>query len=186
MTGFEIYNKTIGIVGFGAIGREVARRALAFGMRVLVHTAHPPLDYLKAKGYQACNTLTEMASQADILTLHIPLTAETRQIINGTIINDIKPGLVIINTSRGALVDASAIVAGLANGLIGGYLTDVLDTDPMAEDEPLRHFPNVLITPHIGSRTFESVERQGIMAVENLVNMIAGNKAAYQSRLVLP
>lgn len=184
ITGFEIYNKTIGIVGLGAVGREVAKRATAFGLHVLVNTAHPPLDFIQANGYTLCDSVNELSAKSDIITLHTPLTTATNGLINESVINGMKHGAIIINTSRGGLVDTNAVAQGLSSGIIGGYLTDVLDEEPMPKNHPLKDFPNVMITPHIGSRTYESVARQGTLAVENLVNMIAGNVAAYSRNLV--
>ncbi len=184
MTGFEIFGKTIGIVGFGAIGREVAKRAAAFGMPVLVATPRPPSLYLQQNGYAACASVSELATKADIITLHLPLTPATRGLVNDSLVSVCKPGAILINTARGGLVEASAVLAGLQNGLLGGYLADVLEEEPMPANYPLNNHPKVLITPHIGSRTVESVARQGTLAVENLVNMIAGNVAAYSQNLV--
>jgi len=184
MTGFELFGKTIGIVGFGAIGREVAKRAVAFGMPVLVATPHPPLLYLQQNGYAACANVGELATKADVITLHLPLTPATRGLVNDSLVSVCKPGTILINTARGGLVDANAVLTGLQNGVLGGYLADVLEEEPMPVNYPLNNHPNVLITPHIGSRTVESVARQGTLAVENLVNMIAGNVAAYRQNLV--
>ena len=184
LTGIEIYNKTIGIVGFGAVGREVAKRAKAFGMQVLVNTAHPPMGYFKENGYTLCTSIAELANQADFISLHLPLTALTKGLIDKNMVSVLKPGAIIINTARGGLVDTLAIVQGLTSGVIGGYLADVLDVEPMPANHPFTQLPNVLITPHIGSRTYQSVERQGVMAVENLINMVTGNEEAYRHHLV--
>jgi D-3-phosphoglycerate dehydrogenase len=184
LTGFDLYGKTIGVVGLGAVGKEVAKRAIAFGLKVVVATAHPNHDYIAQQGYAVCKNVLELAAIADIITLHVPLTKETNSFINNDFIQKAKPGLIIINTARGGLVDAEAIAMGLQEGKISGYLTDVLDVEPMPENYLLKDLPNVLITPHIGSRTYETVERQGIMAVENLTNMVSGNIEAYRSRLV--
>lgn len=182
MTGFELYGKTIGIIGFGAIGREVALRAKAFGMHVLVNTRHPYKDVLENAGAMYVATLAELAQQADILTLHIPHTPGTNEIINAALINTyLKKGAVIINTARGKLVNNEAVKAGLENGTIAGYLTDVLDIEPMPAKHPLQQAPNTLITPHIGSRTWQSVERQGLRAVENLISMLKGDLDGYKS-----
>jgi len=181
MTGFELHGKTIGIVGFGAIGREVAVRAKAFGMHVLVTTRHPNDEALAGVGAAYVATLEELAQQADILTLHIPYTLQTGAIINeGLVNNHLKKGAVIINTARGKLVNNEAIKQGLENGIIAGYLTDVLDVEPMPPSHPLQRAPNTLITPHIGSRTWQSVERQGLRAVENLINMLNGDVESYK------
>lgn len=184
LTGFDLYGKTIGIIGFGAVGKEVAKRAAAFGLKVLVTTAHPNHEHIEQQGYVLHKNVLELASVADIITLHVPLTNETNSLINNDFIRRAKPGAIIINTARGGLVDTVAIAKGLQEGKIAGYLTDVLDVEPMPENYTFKDLPNVLITPHIGSRTYETVERQGVMAVENLVNMVAGNIDGYRNHLV--
>jgi D-3-phosphoglycerate dehydrogenase len=184
MTGFEITGKTMGIAGFGAIGKEVAIRAKAFGMNVVVTTAHPATKNIEAQGYKLANDIGELASQADILSLHVPLTPQTEEIISAGLINNmLKHGCIIINTARGKLVNTLAVKRGLEDGIIAGYLADVLDEEPMPGDYLLKNTSHTLITPHIGSRTFQSVERQGLKAAENLINMIAGNIEGYKNNL---
>jgi len=111
--------------------------------------------------------------KSDIISLHTPLTPTTENLINGKIISDyLKEGVVIVNTARGKLVNLDDLKKGLSNGIIKGYLADVLDVEPMPKNYTLKDFDNVIITPHIGSRTFESVEKQGSFAVNNLIQMI--------------
>jgi D-3-phosphoglycerate dehydrogenase len=184
MTGFEISNKTIGIIGFGAVGWEVAKRAKVFGMKVLVATSHANEAVMGELGYQLAESINHLAQVADVITLHVPLNNQTRGLVNMAFVNCLKPGAVLINTARGSLVQTDALLAGLATGKIGGYLADVLEVEPMPADYPLKDLPGVLITSHIGSRTSESVQRQGVMAVENLANMIKGNIAGYKQHLV--
>ncbi len=182
--GHELSGKKIGIMGFGAIGKEVAKRAYAFGMKVIITTSHPDVDYINGNGYFLAKNFTELAAQVDIITLHVPLNAQTEEIINDALImNVVKKGVIIINTARGRLVNTTAIKRGLDNNIIAGYLTDVLDIEPMPENYLLKDIANVLITPHIGSRTYESVERQGVRSVENLINMVSGNFEAYREYL---
>jgi D-3-phosphoglycerate dehydrogenase len=185
LTGTELYDKTIGIIGFGAIGKEVAARAKSFGMKVVVATRHPDAADIEKRGCCLAANINELAVKSDIITLHVPLTPLTEGIISSELINTVlKRGAIIINTARGKLVDAGAIKKGLENGIIAAYLTDVLDIEPMPENYILHDAPNMLITPHIGSRTYESAERQGLRAVENLVNMLNGNVEAYKGYLV--
>ncbi|HWB27887.1 MAG TPA: phosphoglycerate dehydrogenase [Chitinophagaceae bacterium] len=184
ITGFELYGKTMGIIGFGAIGKEVAARALAFGMNVVVNTAHPDMEDIIKRGCTTAASIEELAAVADVISLHIPLNAGTQEIINTALINGhLKRGCIIINTARGKLVDTAAIKKGLEDGIIAGYLADVLDTEPPPANHPLVTAANTLITPHIGSRTYQSVERQGVKAVENLINMLSGNADAYKPNL---
>lgn len=169
----ELYGKTLGIVGLGAIGKEVAKRAKAFGLEVIVYDKFPPTDFIVQYNIIQAASFVELAQQADILTLHTPLTAETSEIINTELINThLKKGAIIINTARGGLVNTNAIIDGLKSEKVGAYLADVLDIEPMPANYALKDMDNVIITPHISSRTYESVERQGSMAVKNLIELI--------------
>lgn len=170
----EIFGKTLGVVGLGAIGKEVAKRGSAFGLKVIAFD--PYADKQFADNVQLMPSFDSLAKESDIITLHIPHNSETDKIINrGLIENGLKKGVIIINTARGKLVDIDAIKYGLDNGIVKGYLADVLEIEPMPFDYPMKDWENVLITPHIGSRTYESVERQGLFAVQNLINLINSN-----------
>ena len=171
LIGHEIYGKTIGIAGLGRIGKEVAIRAMAFGLNVRAY------DFLIDEKFVSMNriiiesSLENLFEKSDIVSLHMNLTSENRQFVSKELItNHAKRGLILINTARGDLVDIDALIYGLEKSIIGAYLTDVLEQEPMPKNHPLINYENVMITPHIGSRTFESVERQGLMAVENLIN----------------
>lgn len=170
----EIHGKTIGIVGLGAIGKEVAKRASCFGLEVIGFDKYTNPDFMKANPYiQLVASFEELAKKSDIITFHIPHTPETDAMINMNLVqNSLKKGCIVINTSRGKLVNLEALNYALDNHIIGGYLTDVLDIEPMPANYPLKDRENVLITPHIGSRTFESVQRQGLFAVKNLLDLL--------------
>jgi D-3-phosphoglycerate dehydrogenase len=169
LTGTEIYGKTLGILGLGKIGKEVAKRALAFGMNVVAYDKFWDEEFEKNYQIQRSASIRQLVSVSDYLSLNMDLNAESRGILSSEIINNfLKPGCVIINTARGELINYNALVEGLKIGKIKAYLTDVLHQEPMPQNYELKDFKNVFITPHIGSRTFESVERQGIMAVQNL------------------
>jgi len=169
----EIFGKTIGIAGLGAIGKEVAKRGSAFGLKVVAFDPFADNVFALEHNIELMSSFEELAKVSDIITLHMPHTAQTDKIINTNLVKDtLKKGVVIINTARGKLVDVEAIRYGLENNIIGGYLADVLEVEPMPEDYPMKDWDNVLITPHIGSRTYESVERQGLFAVQNLLKMI--------------
>ncbi len=169
----EIYGKTLGLVGLGAIGKEVATRAKCFGLNV-VFDKFLSKEFLLENSYiKVVDTLDDLLTQSDIITLHVPHTPETESLINADVIkNKLKKGVIIINTARGKLIDLEAMIDGLKNNIIGGYLADVLDIEPMPENYPLMNLENVLITPHIGSRTYESVQRQGLFAVKNLLSLL--------------
>jgi phosphoglycerate dehydrogenase-like enzyme len=117
--------------------------------------------------------IEDIYANADVISLHIPHTPQSEKLINADVIfNKLKKSPIIINTSRGLLIDTDAIIKGLSTGKIRGYLTDVLAVEPINENEKLKGIENVIITPHVGSRTYQSVVRQGTMAVENLIYLI--------------
>lgn len=181
LTGHEILGKTIGIVGFGRIGKEVAKRARAFEMEALGFDQVWD-DYVATQhGVKRIASIDELLTRADIITLHINLSDETRQLINARRIASMKKGAVLLNTARGELVDSAAIAAALKSGHLGGYGTDVLEEEPPPRDHPLFACPNAVITPHIGSRTYESVARQAKMAAENLIAVLHGKPALAQA-----
>lgn len=170
MTGNEMYGKKLLIMGLGRIGSEIATRAKAFGLQVYGYDQHPPASLIEEGVIEMIDNLSTHFSQMDFVSLNLPLLPDTKHILSAGLIQQAKKELVVVNTARGELVDQDAMIQALQNKTIGGYVTDVLDIEPMPSDHPLRHLPNVLITPHIGSRTFDSVQRQGMMAVQNLVD----------------
>lgn len=173
--GNEIYGKTIGIIGLGAIGRELATRCVALGMHVCTFDIYRDTEFLeKNQHIQFVENIGEIFKNADVISLHIPLTPQTERIISEKVIFEkLEKSPIIINTSRGNLVDSKAIIAGLKDKKIRAYLTDVLSEEPINKEEVLKGVENVIITPHVGSRTFQSVERQGTMAVNNLLRLVS-------------
>lgn len=178
ITGHEIYGKTLAVFGLGRIGKEVAIRAKAFGLRVKVYDPYPDMEFVERNGLELCADRMELFADAEIITLHSPLTPDSKGVINAQILTALKCKPLIINTARAGLVDRDALVAALDSGLIAGYAADVMWQEPMAPDDPLRGYDNVFITQHIGSRTYESVSRQGCAAVENLKSLIAWAKGS--------
>lgn len=174
LTGNEIFGKTIGIIGLGAIGKELAKRANALGLNVLVYDLFRDIDFLKENNYITfVDDVEQLYVKSEIISLHVPLTAKTEHLINSEVIfNKLKLQPIIINTARGKLVETNAIIEGLQKSKIRAYLTDVLETEPISQNEKLMGLDNVIITPHVGSRTNQSVERQGLMAVNNLIGLI--------------
>jgi D-3-phosphoglycerate dehydrogenase len=169
-TGNEIYGKTMGIIGLGKIGKEVAIRAQAFGLRTIAYDQYWDENFADKFQINRCDTPEELFANCDIISLHTDLNKDTRNIISSKRIKEnMKQDCILINTARGELVETEGLLWALKEKKIKGYLTDVLEEEPMKQDHPLRKYDNVFITPHIGSRTFESVERQGTMAVENLL-----------------
>lgn len=175
LIGHELFGTTIGIIGLGRIGKEVAKRAKAFGLNVLVHDLVFDDKFIHEHGLDISESLEKVFEKSDIVTLHMNLTNENRGIISkDLILNHSKKGVVLVNVARGELVDIDAVILGLEKRIIGGYLADTLDIEPMPENYPLLKYENVLITPHIGSRTYESVVRQALMAVNNLLKYVVG------------
>jgi phosphoglycerate dehydrogenase-like enzyme len=183
LTGHEILGKTLGIVGLGRIGKEVAIRGRAFGLKLIGYDIFWP-DTLTAEfGVQRYAELDRLFADADFISLHTNLTAETRHLVDARRLKLMRPGGIILNCARGELVDTGAVVAALQSNHLANYCTDVLDEEPPPADHPLLGLPNALITPHIGSRTFESVQRQATCAVENLTLFLAGRKPHAQANL---
>jgi len=171
--GNEVFNKTIGIVGFGAIGRRVAEISNAFGLRVLVFDPYIKIDdNFNKLNYLFVDDLDDVLLESDYITLHTPLNSETNNMINDTIINSLNKRPIIINTARSGLVDTKSIIHGINSKKISGYLCDVLDEEPISENELLVGVDKVLITPHVGSRTYENVEKQAEKAIINLVELL--------------
>ena len=181
LTGHEIMGKTMGIVGLGRIGREVAIRAKAFGMPVIGYDIYWPEEFADEQGVTRCEDIAEVFRKADIISLHTNLTEETHSMVNAESIATMKDGVVLLNCARGELVDPQAMADALNSGKVGGYGTDVLDVEPPPSDHVLLSAKNCIVSPHIGSRTHESVQRQAGMATRNLLNFFEGKPAEAQA-----
>lgn len=152
----ELFGKTLGLIGIGRIGAEVAKRARAFGMEVIAFD-----KYVKDSPVARLVSLDELLANSDFISLHTPLTDETRGMINAAVIGRMKDGVILVNTARGKLVDEPAIAAALQSGKIRAYGTDVWESDPPPQTSPLLHAPNVFMTPHIGASSQENLLRIG-------------------------
>ena len=172
--GNEILGKTIGIIGLGRIGKEVAIRAVAFGLNVIAYDPFFDEDFANDHGIRKCSNMDEVLCGSDIVSLHCFLNDETHGMINSSKIEQMKDNVIVINCARGELVEAESIKEGLVSGKVGGYGTDVLDSEPPQENHPLLDAPNCIITSHIASRTHESVSRQAGMATRNLISFLNG------------
>ena len=166
--GLELHGATLAVIGFGRIGQAVARRAKAFGMDVLPVTRDTPL--------------ADALERADIVSLHAPLTDETRHLIDAAALRRMKPTAILVNTGRGALVDTDALCAALHAGEIGAAALDVTDPEPLPADHPLLAAPNALVVPHIGSATHTARERMAEMAVDNVLAGLAGEPLPHPAR----
>jgi D-3-phosphoglycerate dehydrogenase len=185
-TGHELLEKTIGIIGLGRIGKEVAIRARAFGMNVIAKDNHFDEAFGQQYNVKKANSLDELFAVSDYVSLHTNLTPETRDMINAKSIAKMKKGVLILNCARGEIVNTNDIVAALKSGQVGGYGTDVLDQEPPPADHPLLKLPNVVCTPHVASRTYESVVRQATCAVKNLILAMNGEKPIAQVNPEVP
>ena len=165
----ELHGLTLGLVGYGAIGRAVARIGRAFGMKILVHTRTPREE----ADTQFVDRET-LFREADVVSLHCPLTDENNGFVNAALLEQMKPNAFLINTGRGPLVNESDLAAALAANRIAGAATDVLSVEPPPADNPLLSSPNLIITPHIGWATRAARARLMEIAVENLRCFLAG------------
>ena len=166
----ELSGKTFGIVGLGNIGQRVAQIALAFGMKVKALTSK---DVVPAGVEKAC--LDELLAAADVLSLHCPLTANTRHLMNAETLRQMKPTAILINTGRGPLVDDEAVADALAEGRLAAFCADVLTEEPPKRDNPLLRQPNAFITPHIAWATKEARWRLVRVATDNVRSFLNGS-----------
>jgi D-3-phosphoglycerate dehydrogenase len=166
--GVELYNKTLGVIGMGRIGSELSRRAIAFGMRVIAYD--PYLSAARARSLQVelLEELDDLLRVADFISLHTPLTAETRHLLNIERISKTKRGVRIINCARGGLVDETALANALKGRHVAAAALDVFEIEPLPEDSPLRTAPNLILTPHLGASTAEAQESVGIEIAQSI------------------
>lgn len=172
--GNEIMGKTIGILGLGRIGKEVAIRAKAFGMEIIAFDPYFDEAFGGEHGVKKCADMDEVLHNSDVVSLHCFLTKETEDMIDAAKISEMRDGVIVLNCARGELVNTNDIAGALKSGKVGGYGADVLDAEPPAPDHILIGAPNCIITSHIGSRTHESVQRQANRCLHNAINFFAG------------
>ena len=168
----ELCGKTFGIFGYGSIGRQVGRIAKAFGMRVLACTRTVRPEYA-ADGVEFVDFDT-LLKESDVLSLHTPATPATRGVVSAAALEKIKPGCILVNTARGALVDEAAVAEALKNGRLGFYAADAFAVEPLPADSPLRGLPNALLTPHIAWTTKEALQKLMEITTQNLRSFLAG------------
>lgn len=166
--GADLSGATLGIVGWGRIGRATAQRGEGFGMEI-IHSS-------RSSGMP----LEELLERADLVSLHTPLTAETRHLIDADALERMKPTALLVNTARGGVVDQDALRAALHEGAIAGAALDVTDPEPLPSDHPLLDAPNLLVVPHIGSATVRTRAKMAEMAVENLLAALDGRPMPHQ------
>jgi len=175
--GTELAGKTVGIVGLGWISREVIRRAFAFDMRIVVQTAYPDKELADHYGVEYL-PLERLVREADFISLHCAFTPERADLIGEKELRAMKPTSYLINTARGELVDEEALLVALQEGWIAGAAMDAFKEEPTT-GSPLVKLNNFIATPHIGATTLESVIRMGVLAVENALQVLRGERPPY-------
>ncbi len=166
--GVELYNKTLGVIGMGRIGSELSRRAIAFGMRVVAYDPYLSVTRARSLQVELVDELDDLLTSADFISLHTPLTAETRHIVDAVRLQKTKRGVRIINCARGGLIDEAALVQALQAGHVAGAALDVFEIEPLPADSPLRGAPNLVLTPHLGASTVEAQESVGIEIAQSI------------------
>lgn len=176
-TGMELQGKTIGILGLGAIGKNLARYAQGFSMNVMAYDPFINEAYAKEHNITVA-TFDEVIRNSDVISLHLPLTNETKHLIDKNAIHQMKPGAIIINTSRGGIIDEAAAYEALKDNRLGGLGLDAFEVEPPKES-PLFELDNVVVTPHTGAHTKEATDNMGDLAVDNLINVLSGKECCY-------
>jgi D-3-phosphoglycerate dehydrogenase len=173
--GTEVFGKTLTVLGMGRIGAEYAKRAKAFGMRVVAYDPYLSKNRAESLGVELCGDLDAAVIQADFITMHMPMTPETKHMINAERLAKLKKGVRIINCARGGLIDDNALAAALESGHVGGAALDVFEVEPPPADYPLLKAPNTVFTPHLGASTDEAQENVGIEIAETIrENLLKG------------
>ncbi len=178
LTGRELRGKTLGIIGLGKIGKAVARRAAGFEMRVLAADPYLTQDQAAEAGARLVG-LGELLVRSDVITVHTPLTAQTRGLLGRAQLEATKPGAFVLNVARGGIVDEAALADALTSGHLAGAAVDVYSSEPIASDNPLRGAPNLVLTPHLGASTSEAQDRVGLEMADQVVMALAGVTPAH-------
>ena len=175
--GLESWQKTIGVVGMGNIGTLVARKwHAAFDARVIAYDPYVASDIWHDIPHQRAISLAELLPQADVLSLHLPLTAESNGMIGAEVLALMKPTAVVVNTSRGGIVDEGALYQAISSGRLFGAGLDVFLSEPPTADHPLMQLPTVVATPHAGGGTFETQARSSLLVAQQLFEALAGRE----------
>ncbi|MFN0094506.1 MAG: 2-hydroxyacid dehydrogenase [Dehalococcoidia bacterium] len=177
-TGFlgpDVFGSTLGLIGLGEIGTAMARRAAGFSMRIL-YASRTPKPELEARLGVVPVPLERLLAESDFVSLHCPLTPDTRHLINAATLAQMKPSAILVNTTRGQVVDQDALAGALRAGQIAGAALDVTDPEPLPLSHPLYSFPNVVITPHIGSAGAATRAKMASMAAANIIAVLAGRR----------
>jgi phosphoglycerate dehydrogenase-like enzyme len=176
LTGVELAGRTLGLVGTGRIGREVAVRARALGMDVIGHDPAAVQDDVPLVGFD------QLIARADVVSIHAPLTDTTWHLFDSSVLSRMRPSSILVNTARGGIVDEAALAVALVDGPLHAAALDSFEDEPLG-DSPLRALPNAILTPHCGASTAEAVERAGVLAVEELCRGLAGDPLQFEVQL---
>ena len=177
-TGRELRGATLGILGLGSIGKAVATIAEGFGMEVVAYDPFFDAEFAAAHGIRRAE-LDELLRTADFVTLHLFLDDSTRHLIDAARLRSMKSDAVIVNTARGGIVDEVALVEAVRRGEIGGAALDVFATEPLPADSALLTTPGIIVTPHVAGATREARRQSGLMAAQNVIETLAGNRAQF-------
>jgi glyoxylate reductase len=177
MLGQEVSGATLGIIGLGRIGYAVAKRAKGFGMKILYHGGSNE-EYAKRTGALEVD-LDTIFTDSDFISIHAPLNADTRGMVNQEKLTLMKDTAILINTARGGIVQTDALLDALKNNSIGGAALDVTDPEPLPSDHPLLELDNCIVVPHLGSATHKTRERMGLIAAENLLLGLRGERLTH-------
>lgn len=177
ISGVEMWQKTLGVIGTGRIGKGVICRAAGFQMRVLAYDAYPDEAFLAAHNgtYTDLDTLFR---KSDFITIHCPLTEETRHLVNAARLSQMKKTAVIVNTARGGIIDEDALYTALQTKTIAAAALDATQQEPPC-DSPLTKLPNCILTPHAGAATSEAGNRMGMLAAQNVLDILSGRDCPY-------
>jgi len=181
LLGSDLAGATLGIVGLGAIGCAVARRASGFGLRLIGWTR----SGREVEGIES-RSLDEVLAESDFLSIHVALADTTRNLIDAAAIAKMKPGAILVNTARGGIVDEAALAAAIDRGALAGAALDVFGEEPLEAESPLRNLPGVVFAPHIGSATYRTRERMARLAVANLIAGLQGRLLPSAANVVVP
>jgi len=177
-SGVELYEKTLGVLGFGRIGQLVAQRAKGFGMRVVAFDPFVSAERYREMGVEKAESSDELYAEADFITLHLPKTPETEGWLDADAFAKMKDGVRILNVARGPLVDDAALQAALDSGKVGGAALDVFPSEPITDYPLFSGYPNVVVTPHLGASTAEATDRAGYQSAEQVVAALTGGSVS--------
>lgn len=179
LMGVELQGRTLGLLGVGRIGGRVAELCKAFGMNVLVYDPYVDVARAKEIGVTKVDTPEEVVQQADFVSVHVPLTPETKHLVNADLLKLAKKGAFFLNVARGGIIDEKALHDAIASGHLGGAGLDTFETEPL-KASPLAALPKVVFTPHLGASTHEAQAKAGMMVAEQVRKVLAGEKAEFR------